>query len=334
MTVPVHKAFQVLVAAVALIGATAANAHADPVAAHGQIAFTSIDSNTGEPRVSIVDPDGTSARDLQLPAPAGRPRWSPDGRTLEVFSFSDLGLRPATVASDGSGFTILPAPGLPASMDISPCIWGPTEERILCEATDFGDDPSLNGIYSLRATDGGDPVRLTVNPYPPSGDFGGGDLPGDLSPDGTQFVFMRAMPGPDPSAPDQGQSGALFVGNLDGSGIRQITAYGLANSHDEGVAAWSPSGRHIAFGSEDGHLYTVRPDGAQLRRLELPDAGPSYAFTPSWSPSGSRLAFGLFTAADGNAALYTVRPDGSGLVQVTHTPDFVDFPDWSPRLRT
>src|SRR5207245_1442554 len=108
------------------------------VAAHGQIAFTSIDPNTGDPRVSIVAPDGTGVRDVRLPVPAGRPRWSPDGRTLEVFSFSDLGVRPATVRPDGSGFTILPAAGLPAGMDISPCIWGATDERILCEATDFG----------------------------------------------------------------------------------------------------------------------------------------------------------------------------------------------------
>jgi len=53
-------------------------------------------------------------------------------------------------------------------------------------------DPSLNGIYTIRAFDGGDLTRLTVSPYPPQGDFGGGDIPGDYSPDGSQFVFMRA----------------------------------------------------------------------------------------------------------------------------------------------
>ena len=61
--------------------------------------------------------------------------------------------------------------------------WSPDGDRLVCEG--YGvDDPSRNGIYSVRASDGGDLIRITSNPD-------GGDIPGDYSPDGTRLVFMR-----------------------------------------------------------------------------------------------------------------------------------------------
>ena len=46
------------------------------------------------------------------------------------------------------------------------------------------DDPSRNGIYTVRASDGGDMTQITSNPV-------GGDIPGEYSPDGTRLVFKR-----------------------------------------------------------------------------------------------------------------------------------------------
>ena len=61
--------------------------------------------------------------------------------------------------------------------------WSPDGERLVCEG--YGvDDPGRNGIYSVRASDGGGLVRITSNPD-------GGDIPGDYSPDGTRLVFER-----------------------------------------------------------------------------------------------------------------------------------------------
>jgi Tol biopolymer transport system component len=235
--------------------------------------------------------------------------------------------RPATVNPDGSGFTVLEVPELPRDMDLRCTAWSPDALRLLCYAVRFGGDPSLNGIYTIRAADGGGLTRLTVSPFPPEGEFGGGDIPGDYSPDGSRFVFMRAKPGADPVA--RHQQGALFVENTDGTGLRQLTPYGLANSHDNGLAHWSPDGSEILFASAQGSLFVVRPDGAGLRAIPLKTGGGfSFAFTPGWSPDGTRIIFSLFLRPTGQEDIYTARPDGRQVAQVTNTPDFEDFADW------
>lgn len=174
---------------------------------------------------------------------------------------------------NGSDFRLHEIPALPPDVDVRYTAWSPSGTRLLCQASRFRGDPSLNGVYTIRAADGGGLRRLTANPYPPSGNFGGGDIPGESSPDGRRFVFMRAKPGPEPT-PDIGQSGALFVENVDGSGLRQITPYGLANSHDNGLAHWSPDGHTILFAGENGSLLTIRPDGTGLRKIPSRPALP------------------------------------------------------------
>jgi hypothetical protein len=320
----------VALALVALATATASPAGAKAPGPNGQIAFSRPDPVTGEPRIFIANPDGTHEHQLLLPVPGDGPVWSPDGGKLLAAVFRpEVSVRPATVNADGSGFTVLDVPQLPPDMDMGCRAWSPDATRLLCQAIRFGGDPSLNGIYTIRASDGGGLTRLTVNPYPPEGEFGGGDIPGDFSPDGSQFVFMRAKPGADPNA--RHQQGALFVENTDGTGLRQLTPYGLANSHDNGLAHWSPDGREILFASAQGSLFTVRPDGAGLRAIPLETGdGFSFAFTPGWSPDGTRIVFSLFLRATGQVDIYTARADGRQVALVTDTSDFEDLADWGP----
>jgi len=208
--------------------------------------------------------------------------------------------------------------------------WSPHATRLLCQAIRFEGDPSLNGVYTIRAADGRGLRRLTVNPYPPQGDFGGGDIPDDYSPDGSRFVFMRTKPGAGP-IPDRSQRGALFVANTDGTGLRQLTPRGLANSHDNGLAHWSPDGTRILLASAHGSLFTVRPDGAGLQAIPLKTGGGfSYAVTPGWSPDGTRIVFSLFLWTTGQVDLYTARADGRQVARVTDTSDFEDLADWGP----
>jgi Tol biopolymer transport system component len=321
----------VALALAALATATASPAGAMPPGPNGQIAFSRPDPATGEPRIFIANPDGTHERQLPLPLPGDGPVWAPDGNKLLVAVFRpEASVRPATVNADGSDSRVLDVPQLPPDMDMGCRAWSPDATRLLCQAIRFGGDPSLNGIYTIRASDGGGLRRLTVNPYPPRGDFGGGDIPGDFSPDGSRFVFMRAKPGAGP-VPDRNQTGALFVANTDGTGLRQLTPYGLANSHDNGLAHWSPDGSGILFASAQGSLFTVRPDGADLRAIPLNTGGGfSYAFTPGWSPDGTRIVFSLFLETTEQVDIYTARPDGSQVAQVTDTSDFEDLADWGP----
>ena len=111
---------------------------------------------------------------------------------------------------------------------------------------------------------------------------------------------------------------------------------------------WSPDGSRIAFtgfefdveidpdGSGLYGLYTVRPDGTGLTRLNGSDA-VVFPRPIEWSPDGALLAFvAKKTVADGNEtfAFYTVRPDGSALTQIAFFEYIVWADDnmlaWSP----
>src|SRR6187431_248232 len=50
--------------------------------------------------------------------------------------------------------------------------------------------------------------------------------------------------------------------------------------------------------------------------------------TPAWSPDGRKLAF--VSRRDGNAEVYVMNADGSGLRNVTGTPSDDLDPAWSP----
>jgi WD40-like Beta Propeller Repeat len=320
----------VSVAAMTLPGlvAVGGSAQAKVPGPNGQIVFTRSGPAADESHVFTVNPDGTHEHQL-LPDAAGLPYWSPDGSQLLLTICCPA--RPATINADGSGFKPLDTPDLPQDADMGCRAWSPDSTRLLCQVIRFEGDTSLNGIYTIRSSDGGDLTRLTVSPYPPQGEFGGGDIPGDYSPDGSQFVFMRAKPGADPNA--RHQRGALFVENADGTGLRQITPYGLPNSHDNVAESWSPDGSAILFASEHGSLFVVHPDGTGVREITLDTGGGfSFASTPGWSPDGTRIVFSLFLRETGQVDIYTARSDGRDLVNVTDTPDFEDFADWGPHL--
>jgi hypothetical protein len=274
----------VSVAVIALLGLVAVGgpAQAKYPGPNGQIAFSRYDPATGEPRIFIANPDGTHQHQLVLPLPGDNAVWAPGGGKLLIALVfrPEASVRPATVNADGSDFTVLDVPQLPQDMDLRCTAWSPDATRLLCQAIRFGGEPSLNGIYTIRASDGGGLTRLTVNPYPPEGEFGGGDIPGDYSPDGSQFVFMRAKPGADPVA--RHQQGALFVENTDGTGLRQLTPYGLANSHDNGLAHWSPDFSLFLRTTGQVDIYAARPDGRQVAQVTNT---PDFEDFADWAPT-------------------------------------------------
>jgi Tol biopolymer transport system component len=91
---------------------------------------------------------------------------------------------------------------------------------------------------------------------------------------------------------------------------------------------WSPDGSRIAFnvpgttfrGGEQ-NIYTIRPDGADLRQvtahLEMAANGQQATFDPCWSPDGTQLIFTHFPSTDGLADLFVVNSDGSSLTNLT-----------------
>lgn len=299
-----------LASTLALPGPSSA-AHSEGLIAFGRL-------HDGLADIMVMSTDGSDPHIVPLGDPAeafGIPVWSRDGSRLlisHVVRFDGGGnllpFRPATVRPNGSDYRLLTIPSGPFDMDCP--AWSRTGSHILCG---FGGDP---GVFRIRASDGGNATRLTTAPT------GTGDLPTDTSPDGRQFVFLRFMD----DSNGNGQVG-VFIANRDGSGIRQVLPFGIAQAHEFATAHWSPDGRSIITSTTAGRLVIVRADGRGMKELTL-DVGTTdyFAFEPNWSPDGRRIVFAMFR--NGQEDLYTAAADGSKVMQITNTPDFENGPDW------
>jgi Tol biopolymer transport system component len=85
----------------------------------------------------------------------------------------------------------------------------------------------------------------------------------------------------------------------------------------------------IAFGMKvDGNVdvYTVRPDGQDLRRLT---DDPGFDACAAYSADGKRIAY-CSGAAGGPVQVWTMKQNGTDKQQVTHMSGPAIFPDFSP----
>ena len=283
--------------------------------------------DVGTADVVIMDPDGTGARVVSLTPPVeggGGAFWSPDGFRLLITNLLRLGgargfkpFRPATVSPDGSNLHMLDVPNGPFNMFCE--AWSPDGTRIAC-----GFGGGRPGVFTIDATDGSDPLRLSTNPYGARG----ADYPGDYSPDGSRVVFVRVKPGHAPNV-DNTMRAAVYVVNADGSGRpRQVTPFGSVNPHDfAAIAHWSPDGQDIIYASPPsthGLIHIVRADGTDLRTI---DPG-GFPLAPNWSPDGKKIVFTRYVGED--QEIFTANADGSDMVQITDTPGLKNMADWGP----
>lgn len=295
----------------------------DPI---GQIVFMRGDPSegvfAGEGVTYTVNADGSDLQQLFSDGPSAGPRWSPDGTEIHIFCCDD-GMAAHLVDPQTGDLRTLPPPD-PTLETFCGGAWSPDGERLACEV--FGvDDPSLNGIYSIRASDGGGMSRITSNP-------GGDDIPGDYSPDGDRLVFVRST--------EDGTVG-LFVTDVEGNDSHMISPPELVVDEIFG-GSWSPSGDRILFvarDTEDHHkaIWVVNADGSASQRLQIADGcgGPlgdpeSFGcYSPGWSPDGTRIVFTRSSPDGSEENLWIVNADGSDLVQLTDGGTD-DQPDWGP----
>jgi TolB protein len=312
-----RKLIMLLLLATAVAAVSASSAAAKPRGNNGKIITNSDNLVTGEEQVYAIDPDGSDPQLVANNSETGQ--WSPDGSRVALIG--DLGERLFNIDTGDSVNFGLPFDRYP-DLALFCGVWSPDGKRLACEG--FGQtDPSLNGVYTLRSSDGGDLQRVT---YDPNGD----DCPGDYSPNGNRLVVTRA----------NDTTYELDTVKLDGSGLKRITPQGLDFNFCNGN--WSPQGNEIVFsahvpnGDYHSSVWVVHFDGSGLRQLPIdgPCGGPfsdpsTYGcFNPVWSPDGRKIAFGR-NQDDGQRDLYTVNADGSGLFQVTHTDDISEFNgDW------
>ena len=163
----------------------------------------------------------------------------------------------------------------------------------------------------------GDSTRNILAPqWSPRGDrvmFGIGVF--DAFFNGFHGVFLK---------PDDRIEGGAQVAtiNADGSGYRELTS-GPSNN---AFPSMSPDGRRIVY-------RTFGPDGDGLRIMDLdthritPIAG-EYANFPLWSPRGDLIMFTRQTGGSYN--IWTIKPNGSGLKQLTHSRGNDAHGAWSP----
>ena len=309
----------VLTAVVAGVGAVLA--HATVPGKNGRIVFRAALGNTAH--LAIVNTDGTGERRLTHTKGVddGHPDWSPDGSTIAFHRCAVKGTGGCAIfriRPDGTGLKRLGSPGddrgLPAWSPDGKAIafsrgWGPVQNDWI----------KFNELFVMNASGTGSRQLTRFNATKPFSTFVGGS---SWSPDGKRLVFEA---GTSPRG-EPANSLALFVVNADGSGLRQLTAWGL----DAGDRPdWSPDGGSILFKApakgQHGNLYTVNPDGSGLKQLTR-YAAPRAVFSGSFSPDGKWITF---SRGPGYPGIVVMRADGTGERQITRG-GWHNTADWGP----
>jgi Tol biopolymer transport system component len=196
-------------------------------------------------------------------------------------------------------------------------------------------------IFSINP-DGSSRMQLTFLPLDL---YTRGDTDPESSPDGSKIAFSRAtytyrdVGG---GTTEQIYTQDIYVMNADGSGLREIAD---DPALDYGPA-WSPDGSKIAFVSNRDapvdaayansyDIYVTNADGTgePIRITNQPGNESDL----NWSPDGSKLLYvstadtPAFPNPGGDAEIYAMNPDGSGVVsRLTDNTASDSTPDWSP----
>jgi hypothetical protein len=137
------------------------------------------------------------------------------------------------------------------------------------------------------------------------------------SPDGTRIAYSSDI--------DSYAYGKLWTMRADGSGKQRLLPATVGTDVVDTEASWSPDGTKLAFRrgtNSDWDVMIVTLSTRAVTRLHM-DGLQSY---PSWSPDGALIAFSS-SHENPMSDIYTMKPDGTGLVRLTTGVDS----HWRPR---
>jgi Tol biopolymer transport system component len=254
---------------------------------------------------------GGEVRPLTEKGDAVQPRWSPGGRRIAYWGLNNgSGQRDIwTIAADGSGEAVAVTNDPP--MDWDP-VWSPDGRRLYF-ASERGGSMNLWRVLIDEATGRvrGEPEPMTT-PSRTSGWV-------SLSRDGRELLYVSS---------DQRSSIQRLGFDPVRGRVSEPPRAVFQGSRVIYTQDISPDGEWIAFSNLGGQedLYVVKHDGTGYRQLtddRFHDRGPK------WSPDGKRIAF--YSDRSGRYETWAIRPDGSGLEQLTKTtgPSRWDT-EWAP----
>ena len=277
----------------------------EPSEPTGKIAFTcQVFKELEREQICMVNADGTNYQRLTTEDDTRHfyPSISPDGLSVlysaldeqskhyEIYEF-DL------VAGEPKALTF--ALGDLNAPEVSP-------DGNSIAFTRFFDDPEHPTTW-LMDRDGGNPRQVAdVRAWDPT-----------WSPDGTQILFASYADG----------LSQLFIINLDGSGLRQVSHLPALRGRSD----WSAAGLIVTYSGKpwERELFSMNPDGSDLQQIS-PAGGNSQG--PSFSPDGKWVAFtAYFDRFEVHGCeIYIMRVDGTDLRRLTDN-DYCDYqPRWGP----
>ena len=314
---------------IGLVDAVAPSTQAQVPGANGRIVFSRFekglpngDGGHGDLATYTVNPDG-SHEQLLFPGSSHNPHWSPDGSEVAIFAPDSAGgetLSATIVNPDTGTYRQLPIPD--PALPIGCTWWSPDGLRLAC----VGAEQSVNGIYTIRSSDGGGLQQVTSNPT-------GEDNLGGYSPDGKRLLFERTTAEGDE---------ALYTVLVNGGGLKKISPATLTGFQ---VGSWSPLGTQIVFAARSApdqrrSIWVVNSNGTGLQQVPIPSCGGASSerasrgcLDPGWSPDGRQIVLDILVPMTNDRHIYTVNTDGTGLFQVTNhgagrLGEGDEAPDW------
>ncbi len=227
------------------------------------------------------------------------PSWSPDGRQVAYERIERLGYTQHLVPAfspDPEFELFLHEPFVSFSPDGARMIFSQYGDRV-SDATGLAGSNPGNASVEIMAVDGTDQRTLFHRE-------GVSAFAAVWSPAGDQIAlsFGRYFR---PAGLPPAQIGVI---DPDGSDLRLV----VDDEVNNGFPSWSPDGDRLVY-KGGRRLFVIPAAGGPQVALTGPDY---YSNFPEWSPDGARI---LFTSnRGGDFDLYTVRPDGTELRQLTH----------------